>query len=78
LTHCNNKTRSIKNHASKEVYPAQLRVTDIYETDDTLQAAASTAEHTPPMILPEAESEYDDDLDDHLDDDIGGEKDSDT
>jgi hypothetical protein len=39
----------------------QLRVTDIHKSDDTLQAAASTAEHTTPTVLLEAEIDDDDD-----------------
>jgi len=40
----------------------QLRVTDIQESDDTLQAAASTAKRTTPTVLPEAEIDDDHDL----------------
>jgi len=43
-----------------------LRLTDIHESDDTLQAAASAAERTTPTVLPEAESDDDNDLDDDL------------
>jgi hypothetical protein len=50
----------------KKFTRTQLRVTAIHETDDTLQAAASTAEHTTPTVLPEAVIEDDDDLDDDL------------
>jgi len=39
-----------------------LRVTDIHEIDDTLQAAASTAKHTTPTLLPEASIDDDDDI----------------
>jgi hypothetical protein len=47
-----------------------LRVTDIHEGNDTLQAAASTAERTTPTVLPEAEIDHDDDLYD----DLGGQR----
>jgi hypothetical protein len=40
----------------------QLHVTDIHESDDTLQAAASTAECTTPTVLLEAEIDNDNDL----------------
>jgi len=46
----------------------QLHVTDICESDDTLHAAALTAERTTPMLLPEAKI----DDDDNIDDDLGG------
>ena len=39
-----------------------MRVTDIHERDDTLQAAASTAERATPTVLLEAEIDDDDDL----------------
>jgi len=54
----------------------QLRVTDIHESDDILQAAASTAERTTPTVLPEAEIEDDDD--DDLYDDLGGQRNKDS
>jgi hypothetical protein len=50
----------------KKFTRSQLRVTDIHESNDTLQAAASTAERTTPMVLPEAEIDLDDDLYDDL------------
>jgi hypothetical protein len=43
-----------------------LRVTDIHESDDTLQAAAWTAERTTPTVSPEAEIDDEDDLYDDL------------
>jgi hypothetical protein len=43
-----------------------LRVTDIHESDDTLQAAARTDEHTTYTVLPESEIAHDDDLNDDL------------
>ena len=43
-----------------------MRVTDIHESDDTLQAAASTAECATPAVLPEAKIDGVDDLDDDL------------
>ena len=49
-----------------------MRVTDIPESDDTLQAAASTTECATPTVLPEAENEDDDD--DDLYDDLGGQR----
>jgi hypothetical protein len=53
-----------------------LRVTDIHESDDTLQAAPSTAKNTTPMVLPEAEIEDNDD--DGLYDYLGGQRKQDT
>jgi len=47
-----------------------LRVTDIHESDDSLQAAAETAKLTILTRLPEAEIEDDDD--DDLYNDLGG------
>jgi len=52
----------------------KLRVTDIYGSDDSLQAAASTAVCTMPTDLPEAEIDDDDDLND----DLGGQREQDT
>jgi hypothetical protein len=49
----------------KIVTRTQLRITDIHASDDTQQAAASTAERTIPTILLKAEI---DDDDDHYDD----------
>ena len=46
----------------KKFTRTQLHVTDIHESDDTLQAAASTAERTTPTVLPEAEIHDSDDL----------------
>ena len=46
----------------KKFTRTQLHVTDIHESDDTLQAVASTAERTTPTVLPEAEINDDDDL----------------
>jgi hypothetical protein len=51
----------------------QLHVTNIHESDDTLQAAALTAEHTTPMVIPEAGINDDNDLDN----DVGGQTDHD-
>jgi hypothetical protein len=60
----------------KKFTRTQLRVTDIHESDDTLQAAASTAERaTPTVILP---AEIDDDDDDDLYDDLGGQRNEDS
>jgi len=39
----------------KKITRTQLRITDIHESDDTLQAAASTSEHNTPTLFPEAE-----------------------
>jgi len=50
----------------KKFTSTQLRVTDIHESDNTLQAAASTAERTTPTVLPQAEIDDDDDLYDDL------------
>jgi hypothetical protein len=58
----------------KKFTRTQLRVTDIHESDDTLQAAASTAERTTPTVLPEAEIDDDDDLYD----DLGGQRSKDS
>jgi hypothetical protein len=58
----------------KKFTRTQVRVTDIQESDDTLQAAASIAERTTPMVLPEAEMDDDDDLYD----DLGGQKSKDS
>jgi len=54
----------------------QLRVTDMYESDDTLQVAASTAEHTTPTVLLEAGNDHDGDED--LYDDLRGQRDNDS
>jgi len=54
----------------------QLRVTDIHESDDTLQAAASTAERATPTVLQEAEIDHDDD--DDLYDDLGAQRNEDS
>jgi len=51
LKHC------IKNVPRKKFTQTQLRVTDIHESDDTLEATASTTERTTAMVLPEAESD---------------------
>jgi len=61
----------------KKFTRTQLCVTDIHESDDTLQAAASTAERTALTVLPEAEFEDDDDLHDDLHDDLGGDRSND-
>jgi hypothetical protein len=50
----------------KKFTRTQLRVTNIHESDHTLQAAASTAERTTPTVLPEPEIDDDDDLYDDL------------
>jgi hypothetical protein len=49
----------------KKFTRTQLRVTDIHESDDTQQAAASTAERTTPTVLLEAEIDDDNNL--HVD-----------
>jgi len=54
----------------KQFTRTQLRVTDIHESDDTLQAAASTAKRTTPTVFPAAEIDNDDD--DDLYDVLGG------
>jgi len=54
----------------KKFTRTQLRVTNIHESDDSLQAAASTAERTTPTILPEAKMDDDHDLYD----DLGGQR----
>jgi hypothetical protein len=46
----------------KKFTRTHLRITNIHESDDTLQAAASTAERTTPTVVPEAEIDIDDDL----------------
>jgi hypothetical protein len=46
----------------KKFTRTQLNVCEIHESDDTLQAAASTAERTTPTVLPEHENNNDDDL----------------
>jgi len=50
-----------------------MHVTDIHESDDTPQAAASTGERTCPQVLPEAKIDDDDDDDDNddLHDELG-------
>jgi len=53
----------------------QLHITDIYESDDTLHAAASKAERTTPTVLLEAE--IDDDHDDDIYDDLRGQRNKD-
>jgi hypothetical protein len=50
----------------------QLRITDIHESANTQQAAASTAKHTTPRVLPEAGIEDDDDDDFYHD--LGGQR----
>jgi len=51
-----------------------LRVSDIHESDDTLQEAASTAERTTPTVLREAEIDNDNDLYE----DLGGQRNKDS
>jgi len=46
----------------KKATRTQLCVTDIQESDHTLQAVASTAERTAPTLFPDAKFEGDDDL----------------
>jgi len=58
----------------KKFTRTQLRITDIHESDDTLQAVASTAERTTPPVLPEAEIDDDDDPYD----DLGGQRNKDS
>jgi hypothetical protein len=47
-----------------------LLVTDIHESDDTLQAVALTAKLTAPTVLPEAKIDDDNDLGNNLDTDL--------
>jgi len=61
---------SSQNMPPKQFTRTQLRVTDIHESDDTLQAAASTAKRTTPTVFPAAEIDNDDD--DDLYDVLGG------
>jgi hypothetical protein len=58
----------------KKFTRTQLRVTDIHESDDTLQPAPSTAKRTTPMVLPEAEI----DIDNDLYNDLGGQRNKDS
>jgi len=58
----------------KKFTRTQFPVTDIHESDDTLQAAASTAERITPTVIPEAEIDDDDDLYD----DLGGQRSKDS
>jgi hypothetical protein len=60
----------IKKIPSKEFTRTQLRVTDIHDSDDTLQRVASIAERTTPTILLEVDIDVDDDH--NLDDESGG------
>jgi hypothetical protein len=53
-----------------------LRVTDIDESDDALQAAASTAEPTTPTVLAEAQIDHHDDSD--MYDDLRGQRNKDS
>jgi len=55
----------------KKFTQTQLRVTDMHESDDTLQAAASTAKCTTATFLPDAEIEDHDDVDNDFDNDPG-------
>jgi len=41
----------------------QLRVTDIHDSDETLQTAAAIAKCSTPAVVPQAENEYNDDDD---------------
>jgi hypothetical protein len=50
----------------KKFATTQMRVTDTPESDDTVQAAASTAEQSTPMVLPEAKIDEDHALNDDL------------
>jgi hypothetical protein len=50
----------------KKFTSTELSITDINESDVTLQAAASTAERTAPTVSTEAAIEDDDDLYDDL------------
>jgi hypothetical protein len=58
----------------KKFTRTQLRVTDIHESDDTLQAAASIAERTTATGLLEADIDDDDDRYDYL----GGQRSKDS
>jgi len=51
-----------------------LHVTDVHESDDTVQAAGSTAECTTPTVLSEAEIDDNEDIDN----DLGGQRDKDS
>jgi len=51
-----------------------LRVTDVHESDDTVQAAGSTAKRTTPTVLSEAKIDDNDDFDN----DLGGQRDKDS
>jgi hypothetical protein len=65
-----------KNIPPKKSTRTQLRVTDTHESDDTLQAAASTAERATPTVL--LEHEIDDDDDDDVYDNLGGQRNEDS
>jgi hypothetical protein len=67
--------RFIKTMPPKMCTRTQLRVTDINEIDDTLQAAASTTDRATPTVLPEAEIADEDDND--LYNDLGGQRNKD-
>jgi hypothetical protein len=56
----------------KQSTRTQLHVTDIYKSDDTLQAVTSTAERTTAMVIPAAE--IDDDNDNDLYTDLSGQR----
>jgi len=52
----------------KKFTRTQLHIADIHDSDDTLQEAASIAEHPTPAVSPDAEMDDEDDLDDDLGD----------
>jgi len=58
----------------KKFTRTQLRITDIHDSDDTLQAAVSIGERATPAVLAGAEIDDDDDLDD----DLGDQRDEDS
>jgi hypothetical protein len=61
---------------SKKSTRTQFRITDIYESEETLQAVALRAERATLMALPVAEIDDNDD-DDHYDD-LGGQRNTDS
>jgi len=69
---------SSKNMPPKKSTWTQLCVTDIHQSDDTLEAAASTAECTTPTVLHEDEIDYDNDLHNGLNNHPGGWRDEES